>query len=416
MAKNNKIEWAKNRLAELKVKKNMVNDEDKAAIEESIANVTELISALEADEAEHDMAPVMSKLAELEETLKAVTEKMADEPAEPAAENYLHSSNSVRDWLHAIRTNGKKGADNFKKVWGDTLRTNGITITEGDEFAFMPDYVRGIIQDKWDKKSNWLNQLHNTGAKAFAIRYDSTDEDTANARARGHKNGDTKTEITSTLVAKEVNCQFVYSLCSLDNLTVYEDDGSLVKYITDTLYERFLYEMRRVILIGDGRSSATPDLRIKKFESYLRASTDAFVTVGTVDTSNALVDELVNNLASIKNADNDITLFMCQADLNTLRRVQFGDDATPQYVSREIVAEQLGVKEIIITDMMNNSTSGAARFIAARLNGYITVGNMLNPSFATWEDYDKNVTKYRLEAPCGGAVEALSSAIVLKNS
>lgn len=404
-------------LAVLKAKRNMLSEDDAKAIDEQIATINDRIQALKDDAEEHDMSEVMQSLKDLTDKLTALTEKVEEKPAgEPAAENFLKSRNSVKEWLRAIRSSNGRGAQAFRTEWAAILKENGITITDGDEFAFTPDYVRGKIQDAWDKNSNWLNQLNNTGAKRFAVRYDSTSEDTADGRARGHKNGEQKGEISATMVAKEVNAKFIYALCGLDNLTEYEDDGSLVNYITDTLYNRFLYEVRRAILIGDGRSEGVPDLRIQSFEAYKRNSTDAFVTVADINSSNALIDELVTNLASIKNAEDDITLFMNRGDLNTLRRVQFGDDATPQYVSKEVVAEQLGVKEIIVTDMMDSSTSDAVRFVAARLGGYVTVGNLLSPAFDAWEDKLYNKQYYRLESPCGGAVEALKSAVVLCNA
>ena len=84
------------------------------------------------------------------------------------------------------------------------------------------------------------------------------------------------------------------------------------------------------------------------------------------------------------------------------------DTSTPQYVGKAIVAEQLGVNEIITTSLLGSGYLA----IAVRLDKYVTVGS-INPAFVEWENYDYNIKNYRVEIPFGGALEAPLSAAVL---
>ena len=108
-------------------------------------------------------------------------------------------------------------------------------------------------------------------------------------------------------------------------------------------------------------------------------------------------------------------LIKTKSDINELRKVVLSVGATPQYVPIEDIARSLGVTRVIETNLMDNSTSGAARFILLRPDMYTTVGS-LNPEFASQEELRKNQVVYRVEVPFGGGLSGFKAAAVLQNA
>lgn len=320
-------------------------------------------------------------------------------------QNYLGSAEATHDFLSAMRDS--KNAAAFAANWSARLVENGITIAEGSEDAFLPDAVKGAIQDAWEKPGNWLNRLNNTNAKAFTVRLNTSDQDAETSRAKGHKRGEQKANESLTFAAKKITPQMIYKRIDLDNMTIFEDDGSLLTYISTELVNQWLIEVQRAILVGDGRQ-ANDNNKINSIEAVVDA--DAVYQTTFAHSADAqFIDELVQMVDSIKNDEGGaITVFMSQTSLSELRRFVFGDGSSAQYVRKEDMAAQLGVSEIITTSLLGSDVKA----IAMRLDKYVTVGRM-NPAFVEWEDYDYNVRNYRVENPFGGALGAPKSAAVL---
>jgi hypothetical protein len=190
-------------------------------------------------------------------------------------------------------------------------------------------------------------------------------------------------------------------------MTVFEDDGSLLNYITTELVNQWLVEVERAILVGDGRDDSDNN-KISSIEAVVDAGT-TYVTTIQHDDSNQFIDELVQMIDSIKNDEGAaITVFMSQTSLSELRRFVFGDGSSAQYVRKEDMAAQIGASEIITTSLLGNNVKA----IAMRLDKYVTVGR-INPAFVEWENYETNVRNYRVENPFGGALGAPKAAAVL---
>lgn len=321
------------------------------------------------------------------------------------AQNYLGTAEATHDFLSAMRAS--KNAAEFGKNWSARLAENGITIAEGSEDAFLPDDVKGAIEDAWEKPGNWLNRLNNTGAKAFTVRLNTSDQNAETSRAKGHQKGAQKANESLTFAAKKITPQMVYKKIDIDNQTVFEDDGSLLNYVVKELVDQWLVEIERAILVGDGREDSDAN-KITNIEAVTEADA-TYVTTFTHSADNQFIDELVQMVDSIKNDEGGrITVFMSQTTLSELRRFVFGDGSSAQYVRKEDMADQLGVSEIITTSLLGTGVKA----IAMRLDKYVTVGRR-NPAFVEWENYDTNVRNYRVENPFGGALGAPKSAAVL---
>lgn len=402
-------EKKKNRI-EVALKSNALTEEERVDAQEAVQEISDLIIGLQNED---DDETIIRRIEDVRERIDALLEKVTTRRQDPdpaGSENYLKSANAVHDWLNAIRaSNGAKdGGKAFARHWRESLSKNGITIAEGAEAAYMPELVKGRIEDAWNRENNWLRELTNTGAKVFAARFNASDQDDETSRAKGHKKGDPKAEQALTLNAKTFTAKFVYKLMGLDNETIYDNDTALIDYITGELYDQFLYECRRAILVGDGRLSDS-DYKITSFESYLRDTGDGFVGIQATAENEALIDTLVKATNKVVSESEYLTMFISKQTLNSLRRYIVTAESTPQYITKDILAEMIGVGRIITTDLLGDS----AVAIIADLRGYSTVGDMLNPSFVEWEEYKTNKRYYRIESAVGGGVAKPKSAVLV---
>lgn len=410
----------KKRADDLKVKVNGLEGADEATKRDIVSQLESLLDLVTDETSDTAADEIANKLEAIRDLVEAVSEKTrAEETA--AAENaakasevetnhYLKSQQSVKDFCNVIRNSHNR--DEMQRKWQEKLAENSITITAGSESAFLPELVRGYIQDAWDRNDNWLRRLRNTGAKRYAARVNSSTQDAETSRAKGHKKGETKVSEELTFAAKIFSTQFIYKLMTIDKQTEYESDEALLRYIADELPTQIYYEIRRAILVGDGRAVSSP-YKVTSLEAIARAATDSYVTVGTYDNTKELVDQIVDGIADIrKSSRRYLAAFMTTADLNKLRRVLYATGGTPEYRPVQYVADMLGVDEIVETDLLSD-TSGDNRIIVADLEKYATVGDMMNVSFVNWEKYETNELNWRAEVPVGGGIEGLKAAYVM---
>lgn len=408
----------KKKAAELKVKLNGIEGADEATKRDIVSQLESLLDLVTDETSDSTTDEINSKLEAIRDLVEAVAEKTAaEETAEEnarkaaavATNSYLDSKQAVKDFCNIVRNSSSR--EQMVRMWNEKLAANSIT-TDGSE-AFLPTLVRGYIQDAWDRNDNWLRKLRLTGAKRYAARYNASDQDDETSRAKGHTPGNDKASEELEMAARIFDTQFVYKLMTVSKQTEYESDEALIRYISDELFSQYLYELRRAILVGDGRANNS-QYKINKLEAYARAATDTFVHVETVDSQLELIDQLVDGIANIKDGRGGLTAFMSKKDLNALRRVVFSSTGTPQYNPVDFVAGQLGVDEIVTTDLLGENED--YRVIVARLGEYALVGDPLNATFVSWEDYKKNELNYRVEAPVGGGIEGLKSAYVMKKA
>lgn len=398
---------------------NAMSDDDRTLVENAIQNLQTILEKV--DEAEDNSAAVeelKNTVEELSNSLTAVVEKLNQQKEDITKETdttmtntFLNTNESVSAFANAIRN--AKTSDEFRKNWNDVLLENGITVAQGSEAAFIPETVKGMISDIWDRNADWLKDLNYTGAKRFYCRYNTSDQTADNSRAKGWKKGDTKAVQTIALSAKLLEAQFIYKIQEIDLQTKWESDEALITYVLTELVDQILYEIKRAILVGDGRANDS-DYKITKFEAVAKTSTDAYTTVSTVTDGGFLVDDMRAMVDSIHNPNGKpVYVFMSKASLRTLARVQASSTSTPVYIPKEQVADQIGATRIIDTDLLGD-TFKAVAFIPSE---YYMVGeNILNPLLYTWHEGYKNLTCYRYEVIAGGGINALKSSAVLKTA
>lgn len=414
--------YLKNQLSEKQnlLTANGLSDEDKAVIQGGIDNLTSILTTLdEAEDTEannEEIEQLKEEVTKLNESVMAIMEKLNQNKqtekqieTDMNTEEYLKSENAIHDFAEALRMT--TDVRRFGTNWGAMLAKNGVSFAEGSEAAYLPELVKGKIQDAWEKYFPWLAKLNKTNAKQFAVRWNTSTQTDETSRAKGHKKGETKVQEAIVLSAKTLLAKPIYKLIKIDNETIFYDDNSLVNYVLDESLNQWFYEVARAILVGDGRSSGTPDLRVTGLESILRGSTDDFVTVNTRDTGAYpfLIEEIVALRESIKlQGANDIVLLMSMTDLNSLRKVVASDTATPVYMSNADLAEMIGVSEIYDTDILGTDAI-AIMFSPSK---YVIVGED-NPKLAEWENLETNEKIFRYENFIGGGVGTPKSAAVL---
>lgn len=391
---------------------NSLTDEDRAVVEAAIASLQETMEAVDAAEDATVVEELKTTVSEMQEALTAIKEKINQtqkEEPQTEMENYLSTANAVKDFISAVKS-AKNGAE-FQSNWNNFLSTNGISISAGSEYAFLPDVVKGRIQDAWDRNADWLKDLNIIGAKRYTIRHNASEQTSADSRAKGWKKGDTKTAQSLEFAAKLVTPQVIYKLQEIDMEDEFNDDGSLLDYIVKELVDQILYEEKRAILIGDGRAGGATG-KISSFEAIAKTTSDIYTTVSTVTASGFLVDDMRAMVDSIKNDNSKpIYVFMSKADLRTLSRVQASETSTPVYMGVDQVAEQIGASKIITTDLLGSDFKAVAMIPSE----YVVIGeNVLNPSLYSWHEGYANKDVYRYECMAGGAIEGLKSTAVLK--
>lgn len=388
-----------NQMKELRQRINDLGEDDPDSLEQLRKDVTAALERID------------SRMNEFQSQIEALQERLDGGEGESAntmnakGAQYLASQNALHDFLQSMRD--AKNSNAFAANWRGKLAENGISIAEGSEDAYLPDSVKGAIQDAWEKPGNWVNRLNNTRAKSFFVRLNTSDQTDETSRAKGHTKGNQKVNESLSFAAKKITPQMIYKKIDVDNMTIFEDDGTLLAYIVTELTNQWLVEVERAILVGDGRLSNDTN-KISSVEAIVDADS-TYVSTITHDDDNHIMDEMIAVVEKVKNDDNGaISVFMSLGTLNALRRIMLSGDSTPQYVSRDIVAEQLGVSEIITTSLLGEDYLA----IAVRLDKYVTVGS-ISPAFVEWENYDYNVKNYRVEVPFGGALGAPKSAAVL---
>ena len=399
-------------------KENTMSDDDKALVQNAIDNLTTILEKV--DEAEDNSAAIeelKNTVEELNSSLIAVQEKLNQQKEDLTQDNdttmentFLTTKESVHAFANAIR-NSKTSAE-FRKNWNEVLLENGITVAAGSEAAFVPEAVKGMISDIWDRNADWLKDLNYTGAKRFYCRYNTSTQTAENSRAKGWKKGDTKAVQTINVAAKLLEAQFIYKIQEIDLQTKWESDEALISYVIGELVDQILYEIKRAILVGDGRA-VDSDYKISKFEAIAKTSTDAYTTVATAS-ADFLVDDMRAMVDSIHNPNGKpVYVFMSKESLRTLARVQASSTSTPVYIPKEQVAEQIGATRIIDTDLLGSDFKAVA-FIPSE---YYMVGeNILNPLLYTWHEGYKNLDCYRYECVAGGGINAMLSSAVLKSA
>ncbi len=397
--------------------KNAVTPEAQNLIDEITAILEELAND---PDVEYNEADVMAKVTALAEKAgaEAAAEVASSFEKKFKTKNELDVKLARELFGQALLNSAGRGKGVFKKEFETLLSQNKITglptLTE-----VFPE-----IQTKFEKTSI-LSKLRKLGTQNLNIPVSLQADDSTNVRAKGHQPYDSdgadvaKIDQILTLTPKALTLGAIYKKISVPKLMSYQTGnvGQLMSWLANELIERIDNEIQRVILVGDGRAAGTN--KITSFETIgTKTQADAYTVYA--EKANAL-PSLADVRALVDQMDNSkpITMYAHPAVITNLQSFQYASGGAVSYITDEILANQLGVAEIVRTKMLIGAVpaTGATAakyplivFLQGESYGYIG-SDLFSVDYEKW-DYNQDVLMAEIFA--GGGVIKPNASGVLK--
>lgn len=397
--------------------------------------MAEVIERFTADVPEDETEPTADEAPEAEEKVEAPAEAEPEaEEAKPAEEEeskeekttdgmpfvVIKEKDTVKqeiaqtaDWLHSeaghiafadtLKRAGRMGAT-FDAMWKAEaekhMSLDGITGLPN------PAPVEQMFVDGLAKADGIISHFKFVNAKSFRVHILESE-----SRAAGHKKGDTKANQEVEDTARDLLVKMVYKRLDLDATELYENPW-LVDFRSQELVDAIIAEIERAAVIGDGRSSGTPDLRMfdgtRGFYSIAAdcAAQNALADEYATEAGGNLYDGVVGAKGLIKTeggqyivAKSSVITAMLQAKANGQYLV------TPGARIEDI----LGVERVYTPGWMEDATADAYLIVN---NAYIHGGEQgirVRPDFDTSTNTDILLD----ETPRFGSLAAKKSAVAI---
>ena len=354
---------------------NALSDEDKAEVKALVKAAIAEADA-EAPKAEETKTEVETPAETTEETPATDEGQTADKlhmPIVVVRDSVKQESTvATQDWLTS-KAGHKAFADTLKEVghFGgafDALWRQKVSkhmSLDGITGLPTPVPVEQIFVDVLEKADGIISHFRNLNTKSFRVNtlYADSDEE---GRAKGHTKGQTKANQAMTALYRDVLSRMIYKKLDLDAMEIYENPG-LIDFRARELVEAWVREIERGAFIGDGRSSATPDLRIF----------DGTRGIQPIATDAAAVSGIGTYLAKTVSAGSNFynSVMTAKAELRTEGRVY-------------VVAKSSVVTDLVTTILPNGNYLIAP---GASIEGVLGVSRVYTPS---WMDNDSTNDAY----------------------
>lgn len=348
---------------------------------------------------------------------------------------------SFRDSLHAAIEEGGVLAHSISGP-DDYGISRGVAPVSGNKYGFyeagmlFPDY-KAISEtpDFIKRDTAWVADFmasvkHVPFTRIKSLHADITAED---ARALGYIKGNLKKEEFFTLIKRTTDPKTVYKLQKMDRDDLLDITGfDVLAWLRAEMREMLNEEIARAILIGDGRSTSSPD---KISESNIRPiASDADLysvkvpVAATADTilAEAFIESAIRSRKNYKGSGNPV-LYTTEDMLTEMLLLKDGIGHY-LYPTVDTLATALRVRKIVAVPVMENATvpitttTGSSSTISnqalygviVNLNDY-TVGTDKGGQITAFDDFDiKYNQQYCLiETRISGALTKPYSALVL---
>lgn len=377
--------------------------------EETTEEDREVVSEVEPIE---ELAPEKEEIKEeQEEEMHKENAKMAVMPKALAAlpvgnADYLKTKSAMRDFADVLVKNAGCDGKELKKAWADTLKAKGVTNVE----VLLPQALVTSITDALENSGTIWNVITKTGLTVRRIDANTLGINAETGRAKGHKKGADKTELSIILVDRVIRGQYIYAYLTLNKEDVREnqDSGALVKYVLETLTKRIIHEIERAIILGDGRSG---DEKINSFKSILEDATDTnsvFASLYERKADEPLYKALIKASAELE-AEGDIIAVMSRKTKADLKLSETANGNLVFPIGSE-VAGAFEITNIFTPSWMNEADAEAVLFVG---NAYETVGDNTVEQFQNFT-LKANKLEYLHEIYAGGALAVPKSAVAIK--
>lgn len=288
-----------------------------------------------------------------------------------------------------------------------------------------PDWVKR--DDSW--VSIVINGVHHSPFSRIKSMYADITE--ADARAKGYIKGNEKFDEVFPLFKRVTTPQTIYKKQSLDRDDIIDITGfDVVSWLKGEMRGMLEEEIARAVLVGDGRSEASPDkispLNIRPIWTDNDVYTIKYCTELAADATadqkaKAFIRAAIKSRKDYKGSGNPVMLMT--EDMLTdclLMEDQIGHVI---YDTEEKLRTALRVSRIITVPVMENLTrtvDGDTHYldgIYLNLADY-TIGADKGGSVSMFEDFDIdfNKEKYLMETRCSGALTKPYSACAIEHS
>ena len=385
--------------------KNTVTPEAQALIDEINSILSELQNDPDIEYSADDLKARISELlatqvAEMENKLKTTYQM----------KNSVDNVKYRKMFADAMRNAAGRGKGAFAEEFNKICVKNGITN--------MPSLIEIFpeIQTKFENTSI-LSKLRKLGQYSLKIPVSLQEDSEENVRAKGHAVlTNEKVDQSLVLTPKTLTLGAIYKKISVPKLLSYQvqDDTALFQWLVEELIARIDNEIQRVILIGDGRASDSAN-KINSFET-IGTKTDADAYTVYKNKAGSLPNLLdVRGLIDDMSTDRPISIYANPKMITYLKRYVAASGGSVTYMTDEVLADQLGVAEIIRTRMLTTTiptdTSKNPVLIAMQHDNYGYVGNdLFTVDYEKW-DYNADVFLAEIFAG-GGIIKPMSTGLI----
>ena len=275
------------------------------------------------------------------------------------------------------------------------------------------------------RQMDWVKKVmngtrHTPFSRVKSIFADITMEE---ARAKGYTKGGVKTDEVFALLKRVTTPQTIYKKQKLDRDDILDiTDFNVVAWIKAEMRLMLEEECARAILVGDGRSSASPD---KISEDHIRPiyKDAALYTIRVTvpegateaDTAAAIVKAAVKGRKDYRGSGN--TVMFTTANWHTEMALLEDKMGRPLYDTDEKLRNKMRVNDIVDVEPMENQTYNNKKLAAiiVDLRDY-NIGADKGGEVNFFDDFDLdyNRERYLIESRFSGALVKPYSAIVIE--
>ena len=169
------------------------------------------------------------------------------------SKSYIDSDDAVRDFARTLREN--RGEMASRNAWNAKVKSFGL------DADILPTQIEQIFFKTWTDQDSILSTFRNSRAKQLDL-YAFEPASDEGGRAKGHKPGEVKQDQELKTLSRTTRVKGIYKKLPLDLQDLVDDaSGELVAFRAQELADRVANEIVVSVLLGDGRSAGSPDLR-----------------------------------------------------------------------------------------------------------------------------------------------------------
>lgn len=349
-----------------------------------------------------------------EEVLVAVEESIAKHMASvnaPKVEGKAQITNGVKKQIAnaMLKSRSRKELEENMQNIMVANAISGLTFNDVIDYAFV---------EAWDDFNPLFSQLRKTNITKFFYN-DDTLATVAILAKQWDKTGETEKEIQELgLTPKTITTQYTYKRQvvaqeDLDEAAKEGNETSLVESINEELGKQVINTDTMAILVGDQINEAGK--KITSFESIgSKTVSDAFTTVVTPATpATYTLAELRSMCDKVKNPYGKKKVLVIDGDVfSAVSGFVYAEGGTTYFRSKEEMAGQLGVDEIITFDL--HEVNASVHAVCLLPDGYwVNIKKTLELAYAKWE---RNEMNYQREMNVGGKIHDLFSTAVYRET